>query len=387
MSEMIANGTGADDGRWAAVTRRDADADGHFVYAVRSTGVYCRPSCPSRPKRRANVFFFAAGAEARAAGYRPCKRCHPDAASARERQREAVAKTCSLIEAADGPVPLDALARAAGFSAFHLHRLFRAATGVTPRAYAAARRDARARGELAAGETVTAALYGAGYGSASRFYARAPAALGMKPAAYRAGGGGERIRFALAASSLGPLLVAATDKGLVSVEFGPDPDALANALRDRFPRAELVAGGVAFERSVAAVLAAVDDPATGCDLPLDVRGTAFQARVWQALRAIPPGWTATYAGVADAIGAPKAVRAVANACGANGLAVLVPCHRVVRTDGTPGGYRWGPERKTALLGRERAGREPCAAGRAGPPSGPKAATGESPKAGTGGEPA
>lgn len=349
------------DDRWDAVERRDARADGAFVYAVASTGVYCRPSCPSRPKRRANVTFHDTGAAAEAAGFRACRRCGPDGPSPKARRERAVARACVLIEAADGPVTLDAVAEAAGFSPFHLHRMFKAVTGVTPKAYAAARRDARARAGLAEGAPVTAALYEAGYNSASRFYARAPAALGMAPGAYRAGGPGERIRFAVGASSLGPVLVAATAVGVASVQFGSDADALVAGLRERFPRADLVGDDPGFDRTIAAVVAAVDEPAVCRDLPLDVRGTAFQARVWQALRALPPGRTATYAGIAAAIGAPTAVRAVAGACAANEIAVLVPCHRVVRTDGTSGGYRWGVERKAALLRREgagSAGREP-----------------------------
>jgi AraC family transcriptional regulator of adaptative response/methylated-DNA-[protein]-cysteine methyltransferase len=344
----------ADADRWDAVRRRDASADGRFVYAVRTTGVYCRPSCPSRPARRENVSFFADGAAARAAGFRACKRCRPDEASPASPHAAAIARACRLIEEAEEMPALDALAAAAGLSRFHFHRVFKAATGLTPAAYGAARRARRVADALPAAGSVTEALYDAGYGSASRFYAGATRRLGMAPSTYRKGGEGEEIRFAVGQCSLGAILVAATATGVCAITMGDDPQALVRDLQDRFPRATLVGGDAAFEATVAAVVGLVEDPRGRHDIPLDVRGTAFQERVWRALREIPPGRTASYTEIAGRIGHPAAVRAVARACGANPAAVAIPCHRVVRTDGALSGYRWGVERKRALLERERA---------------------------------
>ncbi|KQP61746.1 bifunctional DNA-binding transcriptional regulator/O6-methylguanine-DNA methyltransferase Ada [Methylobacterium sp. Leaf108] len=345
---------GQDTARWQALLARDAAADGTFVYGVRSTGVFCRPSCPARRPRRDRVSFHADAAEARAAGFRPCLRCRPDGESLTERHAVAVTRACRRIEAAEEPPDLDALARDAGMSRFHFHRVFKAATGVTPRAYGAAVRARRVAGALPDAGTITQAVHAAGYGAASAFYAEAKGRLGMAPSRYRGGGAGTRIRFALGACSLGAILVAATEVGVCAVLLGDDPDVLLRDLQDRFGRADLVGGDPAFETLVARVVGLVEAPALGADLPLDIGGTAFQQRVWAALRRIPAGRTATYAEIAAAIGQPGASRAVGMACGANAIAVAIPCHRVVRGDGTLSGYRWGIDRKRALLAREGA---------------------------------
>jgi AraC family transcriptional regulator of adaptative response/methylated-DNA-[protein]-cysteine methyltransferase len=342
------------DSRWRAVQRRDRAADGTFVYSVRTTGVYCRPSCAARLPRRENVIFHATCAEAERAGFRPCKRCRPNAPALAEAHATVVARACRLIEQAEEPPTLDALAQAAGMSRFHFHRVFKAVTGVTPRAYVAGDRAKRVREELASRDTVTQAIYGAGFNSNGRFYAAAPGLLGMTPSEFRRGGSGNVIRFAVGQCSLGAILVAATDKGVCAIEFGDDPERLVRGLQDRFPKAQLLGGDQDFDRLVAKVVGFVEAPAQGLDLPLDIRGTAFQQRVWKAIRAIPAGATASYRDLAKRLGAPKAVRAVAQACAANGIAVAIPCHRVVRTDGSPSGYRWGVARKRALLTREKA---------------------------------
>ena len=341
-----------DDERWDAVRSRDPAAEGRFFYSVASTGVYCRPTCAARLPRRGNVAFHATRKEAEQAGFRPCKRCRPAEASQRERHGQAIAQACRMIEEAEEPLPLAELAGSVGLSRFHFHRLFKEALGVTPKAYAAANRMGRARDGLRQGVTVTEAIYDAGFNASSRFYEAAPSMLGMTPSTFRAGGRDEAIRFAIRPCSLGLLLVAATGKGLCAVRFGDDPVALDAELRAMFPRARLIEADPAFEAWVAAVVALVEEPRRGLDLPLDIRGTAFQQRVWQALREVPPGSTATYTAIAARIGEPAAVRAVANACGANPVAVAVPCHRIVRRGGELGGYRWGLERKKALLERE-----------------------------------
>jgi AraC family transcriptional regulator of adaptative response/methylated-DNA-[protein]-cysteine methyltransferase len=340
--------------RWAAVARRDPAADGIFYFSVETTGVYCRPSCPSRQARREHVRFHRTPEEAERAGFRPCKRCRPDAAGLAERRAAAVAKACRLIETAEAPPDLDALAAAAGMSRFHFHRVFKAATGVTPRAYAAAHRAKRVREELPRSRTVTDAIYDAGFNSSGRFYAAAAETLGMTPSSFRAGGEGAAIRFAVGECSLGAILVAATERGVCAILLGDDPDKLVRELQDRFPKARLIGGDRSFEQTVATVVGFVEAPALGLDLPLDVRGTAFQRRVWQALREVPAGSTTTYTDLARRIGAPRAVRAVGGACAANPIAVAIPCHRVVRTGGDLSGYRWGVERKRALLAREAA---------------------------------
>jgi AraC family transcriptional regulator of adaptative response/methylated-DNA-[protein]-cysteine methyltransferase len=341
------------DPRWAAVLARDAGQDGRFVYSVSSTGVYCRPSCPSRRARPENVAFHADCAAAEAAGFRACKRCRPRQASVAEVRAASMARICRLIEAAPEPPRLAALARAAGMSPFHFQRVFKATVGVSPRVYALAHRTQRVRGELRRAGSVTQAIVDAGFNSGGRFYATSNAVLGMTPRAFRAGGANTAIHFAVGDCSLGAVLVAQSDKGICAILLGEDPEALLRELQDRFPRAELLGGDAGFERCVAAVVKFVDAPATALQLPLDVRGTVFQQRVWQALRNIPAGARVSYAEVARRIGAPHSARAVAQACAANTLAVAVPCHRVVRTDGTLSGYRWGIERKRALLERER----------------------------------
>jgi len=341
-----------DEERWAAVQQRMREADGLFYYSVRTTGVYCQPSCPSRGARRANVAFHATRAEAEAAGFRPCLRCKPDQPPLAERQASAVAQACRLIDDAVDEPDLETLAQACGMSRFHFHRVFKAHTGITPKAYAAARRAERLKRELGQAPTATQAAYDAGFNSSGRFYAASSGVLGMTPQRYRSGGGGEVIRFAVAACSLGALLVAATDKGICSILLGDDPDALVRDLQDRFPKAELIGAEPAFESTVAQVVAFVEAPRIGLALPLDLRGTAFQQRVWQALRSIPAGRTVGYAELAAQLGMPQGARAVAGACAANPVAIAVPCHRVVRNDGSISGYRWGVERKKTLLERE-----------------------------------
>jgi len=343
-----------DEVRWAAVVRRDAAADGSFYYSVLTTGVYCRPSCASRRARRENVGFHDSIAAAERAGFRPCKRCRPGEPSTAERRSAAIAESCRAIEVSPEPPELDALAEAAGMSRFHFQRVFKAVTGVTPQAYARAHRAAKVREALARGGSVTGAIYGAGFGSSGRFYESAEGMLGMTPTKYRSGAPAITIRFAVGACTLGAILVAASEKGVCAILLGDDPDALARELQDRFPRAELRGGDRGFEEWVAIVVGHVEAPSVGLSLPLDVRGTAFQLRVWQALREIPIGSTATYTEIAARIGAPGSVRAVAGACAANPLAVAIPCHRVVRRDGDLAGYRWGVERKRELLARERA---------------------------------
>jgi AraC family transcriptional regulator of adaptative response/methylated-DNA-[protein]-cysteine methyltransferase len=340
------------DPRWAALAARDPAADGRFFYSVRTTGVYCRPSCASRPANPKNVGFHATAAEAQAAGFRPCKRCKPDQPSLEAQRAALAAQACRIIAAAETPPDLETLARAVGVSPHHFHRLFKAATGLTPRAYAAAHRAGRLREGLTTSASVTGAIYDAGFNASSRFYEAADGLLGMTASAWRKGGETAQIRFAVGECSLGSILAAATEAGVCAILIGDDPEALVRDLQDRFPRARLIGGDAAFEETVARVVGLVEAPQVGLDLPLDVRGTAFQQRVWRALTQIPAGSTATYAKVAEMIGSPKSVRAVANACGANALAIAIPCHRVVRNDGSMGGYRWGVERKRALLGRE-----------------------------------
>ncbi|MCG2586296.1 bifunctional DNA-binding transcriptional regulator/O6-methylguanine-DNA methyltransferase Ada [Massilia sp. TS11] len=341
-----------DAARWEAVRSRDKAADGQFVYAVRSTGVYCQPSCPSRPARPENVCFYPDCAAAEAAGFRPCLRCKPQAGSQLAQQAAVVARACRLLDAAETEPTLAALASACDFSPYHFHRLFKQHTGLTPKAYYKGRRAARVQQELGQAASVTAAIYEAGYQSSGRFYAEAAGHLGMSPRRFRAGGSGEQIHFAIAQCSLGALLVAATAKGICAILLGDEPEPLLRDLQDRFPKAELRGAEPDFEATVAAVVGLVEAPRQGLDLPLDVRGTAFQQRVWQALRAIPPGQTVSYAELAERVGIKDGARAVAGACAANALAVAIPCHRVVRNDGALSGYRWGVARKEALLVRE-----------------------------------
>jgi AraC family transcriptional regulator, regulatory protein of adaptative response / methylated-DNA-[protein]-cysteine methyltransferase len=342
------------DPRWAALAARSVAADGTFFYSVRTTGVYCRPSCGARLPRPENVRFHATREEAELAGFRPCKRCRPDRASLAEQHAATVTEICRLIETSSRVPALEALAARAGMSPFHFHRVFKAVTGLTPRAYAAAHRGERVRRELGKAPTVTAAIYDSGYSSNGRFYGESEQMLGMTPTEYRAGGTKAEIRFAVGECSLGSILVARSERGVCAIFLGDDPDALTRELQDRFPRASLIGGDAAFEDVVAKVVGLIEAPGTGVDLPLDVRGTAFQQRVWRALREIPAGSTASYREIARRIGAPRAVRAVAHACAVNPVAVAIPCHRVVRSDGRLAGYCWGVERKRELLEREAA---------------------------------
>jgi AraC family transcriptional regulator of adaptative response/methylated-DNA-[protein]-cysteine methyltransferase len=350
-NEMLAPAT-VSDPRWTAVVARDPAADGRFVYSVKTTGVYCRPSCGARTARPENVAFHDSAADAERAGFRACKRCKPDQASRTQLQAGKVSELCRLIEAAEEVPSLAELAQRAGMSSYHLHRVFKDVTGVTPRAYATAHRAKRVRQELNRSDTVTQAIYGAGYNSQGRFYEKSNRLLGMTPTRYRAGGADTEIRFAIGETSLGPLLVAQSDRGVCAILMGDDPDQLARDLQDQFPQATLIGGDAGFEELIAKVVGFVEAPSLGLDLPLDVRGTAFQQRVWQALQQVPAGETVSYAELAKRIGAAKSVRAVAQACGANALAVAIPCHRVVRSDGGLSGYRWGVERKRTLLKRE-----------------------------------
>ncbi|HKS13963.1 MAG TPA: bifunctional DNA-binding transcriptional regulator/O6-methylguanine-DNA methyltransferase Ada [Pseudomonas sp.] len=335
--------------RWQAVLDRDASATGQFVYAVRTTGIYCHPGCSARTPKRENVEFFATPMAAQAAGFRPCQRC----IGGPGQRSEWVTRACRLIEASPEPVSLAQLAQHLGMSPFHLQRQFKAETGVTPKAYASAFRARRVRERLGdASASVTDALYGAGFNSNSRFYESAGQRLGMRPREFRAGGAGVTIHFAVGQCSLGAILVAQSERGLCAILLGDDPEHLLAELQEQFRSARLIGGDAGFEQLVAQVVGFVEAPVLGLDLPLDVQGTAFQERVWQALREIPVGARASYTEVAERIGAPGAVRAVAQACGANRLAVAIPCHRVVRRDGGLSGYRWGVERKRQLLERE-----------------------------------
>ncbi|HTS54103.1 MAG TPA: bifunctional DNA-binding transcriptional regulator/O6-methylguanine-DNA methyltransferase Ada [Burkholderiales bacterium] len=352
--EMLAAAT-VNDPRWAAIAARDPAADGTFFYSVETTGVYCRPSCSARLARPENVRFHATCADAEQAGFRPCKRCKPNQRPLAEQRAAQIAEICRLIEGAETAPSLEELASRAGLSTYHFHRVFKAVTGLTPRAYAVALRARRVRDELGRSSTVTAAIFDAGYNSNARFYEKSNELLGMTPSTYRAGGANTQILFAVGECSLGSILVAASDRGVCAILLGDDPTALARELQDKFPRADLRGGDREFEQIVAKVVGFVETPGLGLDLPLDVRGTAFQQRVWQALQKIPAGSTVSYTDIAKQIGLPSSVRAVAQACAANVLAVAIPCHRVVRNDGALSGYRWGVERKRALLERETNG--------------------------------
>jgi AraC family transcriptional regulator, regulatory protein of adaptative response / methylated-DNA-[protein]-cysteine methyltransferase len=341
-----------DEARWNAVLARDRRYDGEFYYSVACTGVYCRPSCPARLAKRANVRFHDTIADAEAAGFRPCKRCRPNEASLEAQHAASIASACRLIEEAEEAPRLDELAQSVALSPYHFHRLFKAATGVTPKAYAVAHRQKCVREKLGKSKSVTEAIYDSGFNSSGRFYADSARVLGMTPSAFREGGANTDIKFAVGECSLGSVLVAASDKGVCAISFGDEPDALVRDLQDRFPRARLIGGDANFEKLVAEVVGFVEAPKIGLRLPLDVRGTAFQHRVWAALRDIPPGSTVSYAELAERLGEPKAVRAVAGACAANKIAVAIPCHRVVRNDGALSGYRWGVERKRILLDKE-----------------------------------
>lgn len=346
---------GREDEKLDAVRRRDPAADAYFLYSVKTTGVYCRPSCAARPARRENVAFHADAAAAERAGFRACKRCRPNLPPRAEREAALIAKTCRVIETAEELPRLADLAAEAGMSPHHFHRTFKRIAGVTPKAYAAAHRQRRVQDGLSAGAAVTETIYAAGFNSSGRFYEAAPEMLGMTPSAYRKGGEGETMWHAVGRSSLGCVLVAATQRGLCAILLGDAPRTLVAELKTRFPKATLLEPKPGFADWVAKVVRFVDDPARVGEigLPLDIRGTAFQRRVWQELRAVAAGKTASYAEIAKRIGKPRAIRAVAGACAANPLAVAVPCHRIVGSDGKLTGYRWGVERKRRLLARER----------------------------------
>ncbi|MBA3860165.1 MAG: bifunctional DNA-binding transcriptional regulator/O6-methylguanine-DNA methyltransferase Ada [Cyanobacteria bacterium PR.3.49] len=340
------------DPRWQSIVERDQKADGSFFYSVKTTGVYCRPSCAARLARPENVEFHNSCADARQAGFRSCKRCKPDEVSLADQNKEKIATVCRLIESSEEEPTLQELADSAGLSTYHFHRLFKSITGLTPKAYATAHRAKKMRKELERGGSITEAMFEAGFGSSSRFYEKTNAVLGMTPTDFRRGGAKIDIRFAIAQCSLGAILVAQSERGICSILLGDDADELARDLQDRFPNANLIGGDNEFEKLVAQVISFVETPGIGLDLPLDVRGTAFQQRVWQALRKIPAGTTVSYTELANRLGLPKAVRAVASACAANKIAVAIPCHRVVRNDGGLSGYRWGVERKATLIKRE-----------------------------------
>ncbi|RMU32023.1 Ada regulatory protein [Pseudomonas avellanae] len=346
-----------DDPRWdILLNRRSGSAvSADFVYAVRTTGVYCTPGSPSRLPRPENIVFFDSASQAEAAGFRPSRRSAQDQQSVDLKHAAAVSEACRVIDACDSMPNLAELAETVGMSSFHFHRTFKKITGLTPKAYSVASMRSRVQAQLCQGVTITSALYEAGYNSNSRFYEASQNMLGMKPSEYRAGGANVDIRFALGESSLGSILVATSSKGICAISLGDDPDALIRGFQDQFPNANLIGADAQFEALIATVVGFVQSPATGLALPLDIRGTVFQERVWQALRDIPAGSTATYTDIARQLGMPSAVRAVANACGANKLAVAIPCHRVVRNDGSLSGYRWGVERKRKLLDIESGG--------------------------------
>ena len=350
----------APDARWRAVAERDASADGLFVYSVETTGVYCRPGCPSRRPRAENVAFHDTPAAAERAGFRACLRCQPAGPSPAAREARTIAALCRLLDASTPPT-LAEPGRAVGLSGYHVQRVFKAATGVTPREYAAERRAERLRASLGASTSVAEAAFAAGFGGLGRLYEASDRALGMTPTAFREGGARQTVRYAFGASSLGEVLVAVTPRGVCAVFMGDDRERLTRALEDRFPRADLARADEALEATVRELVGLVEEPTRATLLPLDVRGTAFQVRVWRALSEIPAGETRSYAELAAAAGVPRAVRAVAGACGANPVSVVIPCHRVVRADGELSGYRWGVARKRALLARERS-----SAGRRGP---------------------
>ena len=341
----MSTNTLSDQAAWEAFERRDRAYDGRVFGAVTTTGIYCKPSCPARRPKREQVVFYPDAEAARAAGYRPCLRCKPDEIG---RDRIAVARAVELIEAAEEGVSLDELAERVGYAPHHFHRLFKRATGVTPAAYARGLRARRAQQALSREESVTEAIYEAGYSAPSRFYETANARLGMTPSVWKRGGAGVTIRWTIAETSLGPLLIAATDKGLCRVAFDEDSLALAR----RFPAAEIVPGGAALAELATRVVREVESPSRDADLPLDVQGTAFQEAVWQALREIPAGETRTYAQLAVAAGNPRAVRAAGTACGANHVSIIIPCHRAQRSDGSMGGYAYGIDRKLVLRKRE-----------------------------------
>lgn len=337
---------------WQAVLSRDSQRDGQFVFAVSSTRIYCRPSCPSRRPKRERVSFFPLPEAAERAGFRACLRCHPRDAATSDQKVEMVRRACQLLEQSDGPMNLTHLSERLGISSFHLQRTFKRIVGITPRKYAEAHRANKFKENVRQGQPITSAMYDAGYGSSSRLYERATAELGMTPATYSRNGRGACISYALAKCGLGHLLVAATEKGICAVRLGSNETGLETALREEFSAARIERDEGKLRQWVSQILEHLAGLRPNLDLPLDVQATAFQRLVWDALRSIPYGSTRSYSGVAQAIGRSAAVRAVARACATNPVALLIPCHRVVREDSSLGGYRWGLERKKKLLENE-----------------------------------
>ena len=349
METTLKTDNDSDGERWSAVANRDHGADGTFIYGVMTTGIYCRPSCPSRMPNRENVRFYETADEATQDGLRACKRCKPDEESQHDTHKRTVARACRIIEAAESEIRLDDLADMCGLSPYHFHRVFKRVTGMTPKAYSTASKAKRMQEILASSRSVTDAIYDTGFNSNGRFYAQSNKILGMQPNSFRKQGAGSTIRFAVGECLLGSILVAATDIGICAIYLDDDPDALVRRLQDQFPKATLEGGDTEFEQWVAQVVGTVENPAMPLELPVDVQGSVFQKQVWQALCQVPTGQTATYAEIAENIGRPKSVRAVAKAIASNNHAVAIPCHRVIRSDGSLSGYRWGVERKKALL--------------------------------------
>ncbi|AKJ42317.1 bifunctional DNA-binding transcriptional regulator/O6-methylguanine-DNA methyltransferase Ada [Pragia fontium] len=341
------------DPRWLDVKNKNPNSDGHFVYGIQTTGIYCRPTCPARTPDPDYIEFFDSCELAERHHYRACKRCKPNGESNQERDSRLITKACRIIEQMDGAINLEELSKRVAMSPSFFHRKFKKITGVTPKQFSTAIRIKNMQHELVKqNESITDAIYNSGFNSGSRFYAATDRSLGMTPGAYREGGKNTKIQFAIAECSLGSILVARSPKGICAISFGDDPTELLNNLQDKFPNADLIGGDTAFENIVARVIEFVENPNTALDLPLDIQGTAFQQRVWKMLLTIPAGTTVSYTELAEMIGSPRSVRAVANACGQNSIAVAIPCHRVVKLDGNLSGYRWGIERKRQLLDRE-----------------------------------
>lgn len=345
-----------DDDRWQSVVDRDVDADGQFVFAVQTTGIFCRPSCRAKHALRKNVRFYADAQQAQNAGFRPCKRCQPDKDSAQQHRLDKIARACQLLEQ-ESPLTLDELAQQVAMSPYHLHRLFKAMTGMTPKVWQQSWRARRLRDALAKGVPVTQAILNAGFPDSSSYYRKADQALGMTAKQFRKGGDNVSVRYTLADCALGRCLVAESERGICAILLGDDDATLVADLHALFPAAQDVPADANFQQRVREVIVAINSRDAPLSLPLDIRGTAFQQQVWQALRTIPCGETVSYQQLASAIGKPKAVRAVASACGANKLAIVIPCHRVIRGDGALSGYRWGIARKAQLLHREATGEE------------------------------
>lgn len=352
MKPISGNDKSTDDRRWKALVTRDPLTSDAFFYGVTTTGVFCRPTCSSRIPLRKNVRFFETTLDAEQAGFRPCKRCNPTATTESDAHQDAIIRACAIMDKAENQPSLENLAGAVGLSPYYFQRVFKKMVGITPKQYFQEKRAERIRSALQQKETITDTIYHAGYGSSSRFYTQATETLGMMPSDYKKGGGGLTLSYAIHPFYLGWVLVAATDRGICAIDIGDTAEELDQRLKQRFPNASLTRGEVTFSQWVAEVLSYLESPDRQLNLPLDIQGTAFQRRVWMALRSIPCGSTASYAEVAAQIGKPKAVRAVAHACASNQLAVAIPCHRALRSDGTLGGYRWGLDRKRKLLDRE-----------------------------------